>query len=70
MAGKALCSSRAVELQGDAHSDFDWGGRMVSATFTWSGHALRLVSAYNPTALRQGPRSFAARVAAAWQRRP
>jgi hypothetical protein len=52
MAGKALCSSRAVELQGDAHSDFDWGGRMVSATFTWSGHALRLVSAYNPTALR------------------
>jgi hypothetical protein len=67
---KALCSSGDLELQGEAHSDFDWGGRMVSATVKWRGHTLQLVSTYCPN--DSGPRAafISSAVAAAWQRRP
>lgn len=67
---RSLCSSGALELQGEADTDFDWGGRMVSATASWGGHTMQFVSAYCPNDPAGRAAFLSTTVAAAWQRRP
>ncbi len=65
-----LVDQGALDLRPEANTDFDWGGRLVSAGVTWGGHTLQLASVYCPNDPTPRAAFIRSSVAAAWRRRP
>ena len=67
---KALIDSGDLEMQGDAQTDFDWGGRMLSSTVAWRGHTLQILNIYCPNEPESRVAFINSTIATAWQQRP
>jgi exonuclease III len=67
---RVLVEQGVLDLRPEANTDFDWGGRLVSAGVKWGGHSIQLANVYCPNDPTPRAAFIRSSVATAWQRQP